>query len=208
MRISDISIAYCKANDLHLVSGRLGEDDPAPILSFLIMDCAFQEFDKKIKPLDFKHSVKRAKNDWLETYHRFNSRLFVTLGADLRDFAIDLMDAYADAVDYEQMLIRVAVMDLVRGCEFEHQQQIASLMLCDIFSQVAQISWGLVYKTFRGHNAACPELSKLHHLSHRLANSVVLIPEHIDPNASPKLHDAVQAFMDKTSKWLKSYDIK
>ena len=43
-------------------------------------------------------------------------------------------------------------------------------------------------------------------LSHKLANAVVLIPENIDPNADKGLHDAVENDMNKTTKWLNSYE--
>lgn len=205
MRISDISKAYCKANGLTLYTGRLGDDDPLPILAFIIMDCAYQEFKKEIKPLSFRHGNKRWVSEWMNTYHHFNSRLFSTLDADRRDFAIDLMDAYADALSYDVMLMRVAVMDLVSGCEFADQKVISSLMLCDIFAKVAQISWGLVYKTERNTEERCPELDKMWRISHTLANSVALLPENVKTNESPKLGGAIKAYMDKTSKWLKSY---
>ena len=42
-------------------------------------------------------------------------------------------------------------------------------------------------------------------ISHRLTNSTVLIAENIDPNQDKPLHDAVESYMDKTTKWLKNY---
>lgn len=204
-RVKDIVDAYCNRYDLRVIGGKLGDDDPAPILAFIIMDAAQYEFQKEIAPLHMHHNLKRWRKQWQADYHTFNQRLFSCLDAAQTDFTIEMMDEYTAAVDYDIMLMRVAVMDLVNGLEFNDQRLVASLMLCNIFSQVAQITWGLVFHTTKGHDARCPELDRLRNYSHKLANGVVLIPEDIDPNASPKLHDAVESFMDKTTKWLKTY---
>lgn len=204
-RVKDIVDAYCDRHGLRVIGGKLGDNDPAPILPFIIMDAAQYEFQKEIAPLHMHHSLKRWRKQWQSDYHAFNQRLFSCLDADKTDFTIEMMDAYTEAIGYNTMLMRVAVMDLVNGLEFDEQKLIASLMLCNIYAQVAQITWGLVFHTNKGHDAKCPELERMRNISHKLANGVVLIPDNIDPNASPKLHDAVEAYMSKTTDWLKSY---
>ena len=61
------------------------------------------------------------------------------------DFVIDMMDHYEAFIANDVMLMRVALMNLVKGLEFEEQGLIASLMLCNIFAQVAQITWSEIF---------------------------------------------------------------
>ncbi len=206
MTISNIIDTYCRYYHLGLVKGKLGKDDPAPILAFLIADCAFQEFCEGVKPLGLKHEMKKKQSEWLWNYHTFNKRLFICLDEDQKDFVIDMMDAYEEFIRNDVMLMRVALMNLVGGCEFEDQKNIASLMLCNIFAQTAQITWGLVFKNDRGRDERVPELDRMKKLSHTLANSVALIKEDINPNADVGLTTSVEAFMNKTVKWLNNHE--
>ena len=206
MTISDIVNTYCEYYDLGLIEGKLGKNDPAPILAFLIADCAFQEFCEGVKPLGLKHDLKKKQSEWLWNYHTFNKRLFICLDEDQKDFVIDMMDLYEEFIQNDVMLMRVALMNLVGGCEFEDQKHIASLMLCNIFAQTAQITWGLVFKDGKGRGERAPELDRMRRLSHTLTNSIALIKENINPNADNGLKNSVEAFMNKTVKWLDSYE--
>lgn len=205
MKVSDIVNAYCERNGLKVLQGRLGENDPAPIVAFMIMDCAQAEYMKNIAPLNLKHDAKKLDSMWRKDYHAFNQRLFTCLTPDQRDFTIEMMDAYTEAVDYEVMLIRIAVMDLVKICDFADQKIIASLLLCNVFSQIAQICWGAVYRNDYSKEDKCPELLRLRQHSHKLSNTVVILPVDINPNASEKLMSAVESFKNKTIKWLDGY---
>ena len=140
--VRDIVATYCRRHDLEVRQGKAGDNDPAPLLPFLIMDCAYSEFAREIVPLDMRHTLKQMRKAWLADYHTFNSRLFHCLDAEQTDFVIDLMDQYEEFIANETMFIRVAVMNMVKGCDFDDQKIIGSLMLCNVFSQVAQIVWG------------------------------------------------------------------
>lgn len=205
MNAADIVKAYCDAHGLVLLKKKNGENDVSPIMPYLIMDCAYSEFSKEVCPLPLKHQAKKIKMIWLSTYHRFNQRLFSCLNQDQTDFAIDLMDGYEAAIGNQVMLMRVAIMDLVKVVAFKDQKIIASLLLCNIFSQVAQIVWGAVFRNDYGNEDKCPELAVLRNLSHRLSNSIVYFEDDINPNKSEKLQSAVDSFMNATTKWLKSY---
>lgn len=206
MTVNNIIGRYCEYYHLGLVKGRLGERDAAPILAFLIADCAFQEFCEGVKPLGLKHELKKKQSAWLSDYHAFNKRLFICLDAEQQDFVIDMMDAYEKFIQNDVMRMRVALMNLVGGCEFEDQKHIASLMLCNIFSQTAQIAWGLVYKDGKGRGERAVELDRMKRISHHLANSVALLSGDINPNQDKALNASVEAFMNKTVKWLESYE--
>ena len=206
MKIRDIVEAYCNRYDLQLILGKMGDNDPAPILPFIIMDSALSEFSREVRPLKFRREMKAVRKRWSEDYHAFNRRLFSCLNQEQTDFVVDLMDEYEDAVRNEVMFMRVALMDLVSGCDFKTQKIIASLMLCNVFSQVAQLAWGLVFQTTKRNPQRCPELDRLKNYSHKMANGVFLLPDNVNPNASPKLNAAVESYMNKTVKWLKSYD--
>lgn len=205
MTVDDIVNAYCLKRNLQIMRGAKHDNDPAPILPFLIADCAYQEFCSGVKPLHLKQEQKRMQKNWLADYHQFNQRLFSCLNADERDFTIELMDAYSEFIQNDVMVMRVALMNLVNGCEFEDQKSIASLLLCNIFAQVAQISFGCVFVNGRGHSERAPELDRMRNISHRLANSVLTIKETINPNADKALNASVDAYMRKTTNWLKNY---
>lgn len=208
MKVGDIVKAYCDSRGLTLLKGRLGDNDPAPILPFIIMDCAYSEFNAGIKPLKLHHELKKMKTGWLKDYTFFNHRLFSALNKEQADFTIDMMDEYESFIANDVMFMRVALMNLVKGLEFEDQGIIASLMLCNIFAQVAQIAWSEVFRNNYGKKELNPELERLKTLSHKLSNAVVLIPEYIDPNQDKALGEAVQSYMSKTTKYLNSYDRK
>ena len=206
MTVDDIVNAYCARQNLQIMRGAKAENDPAPILPFLIADCAYQEFCSGVRPLHLKQELKRLQKNWLEDYRQFNQRLFICLNEDLRDFTIDMMDSYADFIQNDVMLMRVALMNLVKGCEFTDQKTIASLMLCNIFSQVAQICFGCVFINGHGKSERAPELDRMRNVSHKLANAVLTINDTINPNADKGLNAAVDAYMKKTTNWLKNYE--
>lgn len=206
MKVSDITQAYCNRNDLVLYKGRkIGENDPSPILPFLIMDYAYCEFCKVIKPIPLHHEAKRLRNKWLATYTTFNKRLLSCLTEEQKDYAIEMMDAYTGAVDYEAMLIRVATMDLVKDCKFADQCIMGALLLCHILAQVAGIVWEIVFRNDYGREDKCHELELMTRQAHQLGNMVVELPSYVNPNKDKRLTDAVEAFKDKTIKWLNSY---
>ena len=208
MTVDDIVNAYCSKRNLQIMRGSKHDNDPAPILPFLIADCAYQEFCSGVKPLHLKQNLKVLKNRWLDDYRQFNTRLFSCLDEDQRDFAIDIMDAYSDFIQNDVMMMRVALMNLVKGCEFEDQKIIASLMLCNIFSQVAQICFGCVFVNSHGRSERASELDRMRNISHKMANAAVSQPETINPNVDKGLNAAVDAYMKKTTNWLKNYDRK
>lgn len=208
MTVGEIVNAYCESRGLKVIKGRLGENDPAPILPFLIMDCAYSEFNTGIKPLKLHHELKRMRKAWLTDYHLFNKRLFSALDQEQTNFTIDMMDEYEALISNDVMVMRVALMNLVKGLEFDDQGIIASLMLCNIFAQVAQIAWSEIFRNGYGQKEKNPELERMKNLSHKLTNAIVLIPEHIDPNQDKALGDAVDAYMKRTTKYLNTYGKK
>lgn len=208
MTVGEIVNAYCESRGLKVIKGRLGENDPAPILPFLIMDCAYSEFNTGIKPLKLHHELKRMRKAWLTDYHLFNKRLFSALDQEQTNFTIDMMDEYEALISNDVMVMRVALMNLVKGLEFDDQGIIASLMLCNIFAQVAQIAWSEIFRNGYGQKEKNPELERMKNLSHKLTNAIVLIPEHIDPNQDKALGAAVDAYMKRTTKYLNTYGKK
>ena len=206
MTVSDITRAFCEAYKLRLLPGEAGEEDVAPLLPFIIMDCAQLEFTKEVKIAGAAHGSKQLIKAWLADYRAFNYRLFRTLNAEQSDFVIDMMDSYEDFIRNETMLMRVAIMELIKDYPFESQKVIASLMLCNIFSQVAQITWGEIFLTKTLRTGQCQELENIKNRSHKLANMVYVSEENIDPNTSKRLHDAIQGYINKTTKWLKTYN--
>lgn len=206
MTVRDVVNSYCKRHDLDIVDGKIGSNDPAPILPFIIMDCAQAEFSREIKPLHMHHELKWLRTQWLAEYKKFNQRLFSGLDIDKADFVCDMMDEYTSYIENDMMIIRVAMMNLVKTLEFDEQKIISSLMLCNIFSQVAQLTWGLVYKTRKRHEEQCPELLKMRRYSHKMMNLVAYLSDDIDPNIDKPLSDAIESYVNKTTDWLKSYE--
>lgn len=178
------------------------KSNTAIYLPFVIMDYAYSIFCKDIKPLDLRHGAKKLCSDWLKNYHLFNSRIFVLINEEGRDYLIDRMDEYTEYIDYPIMLVRVAIMDLVSKDTFERQQAVSSLMLCNILAQAAQITWKAVASVMMGSDRENPELLALKNISSRLCNCVCRLDEDINPNDSPKLNEAVNNYLSKTAEWL------
>lgn len=205
MAFSDITQAYCKAHRLYLTAGDAEMDDPAPILPFIIMDAAYHEFKKHISKLNLHHELKRMKNQWLDYYHSFNSLLLSCLNEDQKNFVIDKMDEYEEFVDDYMICIRPAIFESLTCLDFEDRYIVASLLQCNILTQIASIAYSEVHKD-KDRKAQCPQLENMSRLCHKIYNRIIYLPENIDPNKNTNLIDAVTTLMNKTADWLKSYD--
>ena len=208
MKIVDLVNAYCKRWGLKVIKGELHDNSIAPILPFIIMDCAYSEFNREIKPLKLHHKQQRLRGEWYANYHKFNSRLFSALNQEQTDFVIDLMDEYEGKINYDVMLMKVALMNLLKGLEFADQKIMAALLVCNIIAQVAQDAWGKGNRNIYGKADKNHELKQMRVLSRNLTGTIVLLPEHLDLNEDEAVNSAVNKYIGTTIKYLYSYDGK
>ena len=206
MKIVDLVNAYCKRWSLKVIKGKLHDNSLAPLLPFIIMDCAYSEFNREIKPLKLHHKQQHLRGEWYTYYHKFNSRLFSALDEEQTNFAIDLMDEYERKVDYDMMLMRVALMNLLGGMEFKDQKIMAALLICNTIAQVAQDVWSKGNCNIYGKEDVNPELAQLRRIPRELSNTIILQPDHINPNENDAVNAAVNKFIDTTIKYLYGYD--
>ena len=205
-KVSDIVLAYCKRWGLHVIKGKLHDNTLSPLLPYIIMDCAYSEFTREIKPLKLRHKENKMRNDWLASYRKFNGKLFSALNQEQTDFVIDLMDEYEGKIDYDVMLMKVALMNLLKGLEFTDQKIMASLLVCNIIAQVAQDAWGKGNCNLYGKRDENHELKQMRVLSRKLTDTIVLLPEHLDLNEDEAVNSAVNKYIGTTIKYLYSYD--
>ena len=208
MQIKDIVRAFSIRHKLIKRIGSEDVNDPAPILPFLIMDCAQSIFFREVSPLHTHHSLEQLKNRWIDDYHRFNQKLFSCLDTDQRDFVIDVMDEYEVYVQDEILSIREAINDLLIVIDLYSRSIICSLFVCNILSQVAQIAWSEVFRTEKKQKEYNIELQRMRSYTHKMLNLITELPENIDPNEDENLNKAIGYYMDKTTKWLVEYDKK
>ena len=115
------------------------DGDITPLLPLIIMDSAFQLFNKYIKPVECKREMKMYKNQWKKLYHEFNMTYFLCFNEDQRDFVINLMDDFDEHIEKHLLICHIQIMGKVNFESTDRQQVLASTLLISILCQAARI---------------------------------------------------------------------
>lgn len=134
---------YLKSKGLKRVKG--ADNDASPLLPLIIMDSAFQLFDKYVKPVECKHEMKHWKKEWIAHYKRFNHDFFRCYDTDETDFVIDMMDTFEDYIANDMTIAFVQFTNSFKSESFDRQKVISACMLSNVLCQCAEIIWERVY---------------------------------------------------------------
>lgn len=122
-----------------VIRQRGNDGDITPLLPLIIMDSAFQLFNKYIKPVECKREMKMYKNQWKKLYHEFNMTYFLCFNEEQRDFVINLMDDFDEHIEKHLLICHIQIMGKVNFESTDRQQVLASTLLISIFCQAARI---------------------------------------------------------------------
>lgn len=89
------------------------DGDISPLLPLIIMDSAYQLFNKYINPVECKREMKMYKDQWKKLYHEFNMTYFRYFNEEQRDFVIDLMDAFDEHIEKHLFICHIQIMNKV-----------------------------------------------------------------------------------------------
>lgn len=88
----------------------LDEELPViPILSYIAMDIAYQNFESLIKPIECRQEAKRLKNEWGKVMNAMYTKFFLNLTPDECEEVTDLMDDLSEHLTNDMAILRVAV---------------------------------------------------------------------------------------------------
>lgn len=186
------------------------DEDLGPLVPLILLDIQFSIFNKTIKPVKCRYELAFYRKMWIHNYNMFNRGSFFAFKDEYRDRIIDLMDDLEATIDYNTMLLRVSVMDVLKEFEFEHQQILADCVVCNTLIQFAQSWWRGTYKT-PGRN---PETNP--YIAGMMKASVGYINEYIDKivgfkgriklNSHPEIVKNAELLDDKIINWVKKQE--
>ena len=109
MTNNEMITKYLNSIGFKLVQG----ESLMPLMSFLQMDVMFSIFNKEIRPLDFKHEMKRIRNSWIHEYGLFDRMFFQPFTIDERDEILDKMDSFEQYIWNDVTIMRIQIMNLI-----------------------------------------------------------------------------------------------
>ena len=135
--IKEIVDVFLASKGLKREKGNDG--DISPLLPLIIMDSAYQLFNKYINPMECKREMKMYKNQWKKLYHEFNMTYFRYFNDEQRDFVIDLMDAFEVHIKKHLFICHIQLMNKVNFEPTDRQKVLAGTLLINILCQAARI---------------------------------------------------------------------
>lgn len=136
-KIKEIVDVFLASKGLKRQKGNDG--DISPLLPLIIMDTAFQLFNKYIRPVECKREMKMYKNQWARLYHEFNMMYFRYFNDEQRDFVIDIMDDFDKHIEKHLFICHIQIMNKVSFEPTDRQKVLASTLLISILCQAARI---------------------------------------------------------------------
>ncbi len=183
---------------------RGSEDNPMPLLPFLIMDIQYQIFCKEIRPVECRHQMNRYKHIWAENYNRFNQRFFRAFTPEQVEAVGDMMEGYEEYVANDVMIARVALMNELSDEDFSTQQLLSAVLLCNTLVQCASIVWSTVNRDACGRRLLNPELLAIRKASSVFVNGIPRkTSRKIDFNEVPMVDRAVRSLEQKMVGWVR-----
>lgn len=141
--ISEIVTTFLKSKGLRKIAGN--ENDASPILPLIMMDSAYQLYDKWVKPVESKHEMKRLKKEWIANYNLFNKDFLTCFNDEQTDFIIDMMDNFESYIAHDMMITFVQFSNLFIEEPIERQNVLTACMLANVLCQSAEIVWERIY---------------------------------------------------------------
>lgn len=188
---------YLHSIGMKLVKGSTLE----ALFPFLIMDCQYQLYCKDIAPIPVKQDLKKVRNQWIESYNKFNRSLFKAFTVDEQDEIVDKMDDFSSYIQNDLVVAKVAMMDVAKQLPFEIQNVIGSCLMCNALAQMAQIIWGKVYHNRRNESMFNREIDGVRKFSWRFLNMYYKEDEHISCNVET-VNTTIDILCRKAIKWL------
>lgn len=193
---------YLKAKGLKKVKG--ADNDAIPLLPFIIMDSAFQLFDKYVKKVECRHEMKKWKKEWIAHYNRLNNDFFRCYDEEETDFIINMMDTFEEYVANDMLIVFVQFTNLFKNESLDRQKILSACMLINILCQCAENFWERVFSaTFEKKNQ---DIIACERYMHKWSDAYYGKDKpNLNPNNSKPICDAVDILCHKQVKFLNIY---
>lgn len=140
--IVDTYLAY-----KHMRLSGTTRDDVRMMMPFYLMDASYQVYCKDIKNYECKRMLKNVKNRWKESYRKFNAEFFRAFNPDQTEFITDQMDEFEDYIHNKVVMLKTTVMSVFSAeASFDEKKILASVLTCNVLSQMAQHVWSDMYR--------------------------------------------------------------
>ena len=200
MTNNEMITKYLNSIGFKLVQG----ESLMPLMSFLQMDVMFSIFNKEIRPLDFKHEMNQIRNRWIHEYGLFDRTFFQPFTIDERDEILDKMDSFEQYIWNDVTIMRIQIMRLIDEIDTDKSNVCASLILCNVFCQMAGIYWKNVFLNGKGKGKLNDQIVLCERWSSKLINLYhsKYSDRHINPNDDKQVVLACQAICNRIAQWL------
>ncbi len=123
-----------------------GTKATAVLLPHIMMNVAYEYYQRDIKPLDLKRELKQYRNRWAESYTKFNRYLFDAFDADMADAFCDKMDdfrrfMYQDIISLQSKMMRCLPVTM----DADKRRVMAAAMLSNRIAKLAEKMWFACY---------------------------------------------------------------
>lgn len=113
---------------------------------FFLMDAAYQVFDKRIRPLQYKHKEKQVVGRIRAAFNDFFDRFFAAFSQDQREYLIDKADEMETYLEHHIEVARFQMTNCCIGEPADVQNRIADLWLCNRLAYEAMGHYGETWK--------------------------------------------------------------
>ena len=202
MQYYEIVEPYYKSLGLQIIKGDGRSMQPLGV--FCLHDYIFQLFNKDIRDIKLSHEGNKWKNEWRKANDLHFKKFFMELNDDQRDAIIDIMDDFTEYTQNSVELIRFAVMDCVNDVPVDCQKIIASMQVCNVFAQLAQMRWQEMIKPMRFFSNKLKYNDAVRRYSSLLSDGLYRGQggKHLNEKAEDRLMTCIDAFDRKYIDWI------
>ena len=182
------------------------KDNVYPLLSYYIMDVAYQVYCRDIKDLSCQRELKQSKRRLSEGFHKFNTDFFRAFNSNQTDYIIDQMDEFADYIHTSVVLLKSAIVEAFdNDVPFETKKTIAASMSCNVLAQAAQHVYSDMFRNARFEGEQNPFIESVKKASYDFSHYFPL-KEKVDLTSSDKVMTMISSLCKKIVKFLVEKD--
>lgn len=181
-------------------------DNVYPLLSFYIMDVAYQVYCKDIKDLSCRYELKRSQKRLAEGFHKFNTEFFRAFDQDQVDYIIDQMDEFATYIHNSVVMLKCAIIDAFDSdVPLETKKIIAASMSCNVLAQAAQHVYADMYRDSKFRCAPNLHIESIKKSSYDFSQYFP-VQKGVDLTSSDKVMSMISSLCKKIIKFLSEKD--
>lgn len=133
---------FFKLNDM---TPAIKHQDVVLFLPYMLIDMAYELYQKDIKPVDCKHRVKHIQKQLGQLLTDFFKQFFTGFSVDEQCEITDLMDGLEEAIHNDIVRYKLTVMNAVKAEDVDIKKRIASGFTCSVLMETATRLYNYIY---------------------------------------------------------------